>query len=92
MTLSYLSLPFLDQGNEIGAESKVSAIGKRTGTYRSWEPIFIGTHSDPLYDERLSWEGRSDKMTHVSDWSTKFYIIYVLSISSADFGGRGVTY
>ena len=60
-------MTFLDQGNEIGAESKVSAIGKRTGTYRSWEPIFIGTHSDPLYDERLSWEGRSDKMTHVSE-------------------------
>ena len=66
-TLYILSLHFSDQGNKIGAESKVSAIGKRTGTYRSWEPIFIGTHSDPLYDERLSWEGRSDKMTHVSD-------------------------
>ena len=79
MTLSYLSLPFLDQGNEIGAESKVSAIGKRTGTYRSWEPIFIGTHSDPLYDERLSWEGRSDKMTHVSS-PKKFYIPLIIII------------
>ena len=33
---------------------------KRTGM---WEPIYIGTNQDPPYDERLSWEGRSDKMT-----------------------------
>ncbi|KAJ8972560.1 hypothetical protein NQ317_010824 [Molorchus minor] len=38
-------------------------IGKRNGRFIHWEPIFIGTHSDPLYDERLSWEGKSDKMT-----------------------------
>merc|ERR1712179_131646 len=38
-------------------------IGKRNPPYQHWEPIYIGTHQDPLYDERLSWEGRSDKMT-----------------------------
>lgn len=38
-------------------------VGKRTGRFVHWEPIFIGTHADPLYDERLSWEGKSDKMT-----------------------------
>jgi len=37
--------------------------GKRNPPYQHWEPIYIGTHDDPLYDERLSWEGRSDKMT-----------------------------
>lgn len=40
-------------------------VGKRNGKFIHWEPIFIGTHSDPLYDERLSWEGKSDKMTQV---------------------------
>lgn len=40
-------------------------IGKRMGYFVHWEPIFIGTHEDPLYDERLSWEGKSDKMTQV---------------------------
>jgi hypothetical protein len=30
-----------------------------------WEPIFIGTNLDPFYDERLTWEGRRDKMTQV---------------------------
>ncbi|XP_046473213.1 beta-1,4-glucuronyltransferase 1 [Neodiprion pinetum] len=38
-------------------------VGKRTGAFVHWEPIFIGTNNDPLYDERLSWEGKSDKMT-----------------------------
>lgn len=38
-------------------------VGKRTGYYVHWEPIFIGSHADPLYDERLSWEGKMDKMT-----------------------------
>lgn len=46
---------------------KVFHIGKRTGYFVHWEPIFIGTHDDPLYDERLSWEGKSDKMTQVLD-------------------------
>lgn len=40
-------------------------VGKRNGRFVHWEPIFIGTHADPLYDERLSWEGKSDKMTQV---------------------------
>lgn len=40
-------------------------VGKRTGSFVHWEPIFIGTNNDPLYDERLSWEGKSDKMTQV---------------------------
>ncbi|XP_028132839.1 beta-1,4-glucuronyltransferase 1 [Diabrotica virgifera virgifera] len=38
-------------------------VGKRNGKFVHWEPIFIGTHADPLYDERLSWEGKMDKMT-----------------------------
>lgn len=41
-------------------------IGKRLGYFVHWEPIYIGTHADPHYDERLSWEGKSDKMTQVS--------------------------
>lgn len=38
-------------------------VGKRVGKQYHWEPIYIGTHADPHYDERLSWEGKSDKMT-----------------------------
>lgn len=38
-------------------------ISKRTGNYKNWEPIYIGTRDEPAYDERLSWNGKSDKMT-----------------------------
>ena len=51
------------------AELRVFHVGKRNGKFIHWEPIFIGTHADPLYDERLSWEGKSDKMTQVRWWS-----------------------
>ncbi|XP_070495808.1 beta-1,4-glucuronyltransferase 1 [Chironomus tepperi] len=44
-------------------ELGVFYIGKRTGYFVHWEPIFVGTNADPHYDERLSWEGKSDKMT-----------------------------
>lgn len=44
-------------------ELGVFHIGKRTGFFVHWEPIYIGTNTDPHYDERLSWEGKSDKMT-----------------------------
>ena len=37
-------------------------VTKRQGDYKRWEPIHIGTQDDPLYDERLSWEGKRDKM------------------------------
>ncbi|XP_059483078.1 beta-1,4-glucuronyltransferase 1-like isoform X2 [Neocloeon triangulifer] len=38
-------------------------VGQRTGRHLHWEPIYIGTRQEPPYDERLSWEGMSDKMT-----------------------------
>jgi N-acetyllactosaminide beta-1,3-N-acetylglucosaminyltransferase len=43
---------------------KVFSVTKRVGD-RSWEPIFVGTKDDPVYDERLSWSGGSDKMFQV---------------------------
>ncbi|KAK2725105.1 hypothetical protein QYM36_001530 [Artemia franciscana] len=50
-------------------------VGKRHWPYHMWEPIFIGTQDDPVYDERLSWEGRQDKMTQG----------YVLCVLDYDF-------
>jgi len=38
-------------------------VGKRVRPYQHWEPIYIGTNQEPWYDERLTWEGRSDKMS-----------------------------
>ena len=42
-----------------------NATGKREKPYHRWEPIYIGTNEEPTYDERLTWEGRSDKMVQV---------------------------
>ncbi|CAB3238670.1 unnamed protein product [Arctia plantaginis] len=50
-------------------------VGKRHGKFVHWEPIFIGTHQDPYYDERLSWEGKKDKMTQG----------YILCVKDYDF-------
>ena len=51
-------------------------VGKRVGYFIHWEPIYIGTHADPHYDERLSWEGKSDKMTQVINWTYKIYCCF----------------
>ena len=40
-------------------------IGKRVHPFGMWEPIYVGTNNEPIYDERLSWEGKMDKMTQV---------------------------
>ncbi|KAL5277290.1 hypothetical protein ACFFRR_002488 [Megaselia abdita] len=34
---------------------------KRTGPSKYWEPFYIGTNSEPFFDERISWEGQSNK-------------------------------
>lgn len=41
-------------------------VTKRNSSQPYWEPIFIGKNDEPLYDDRLTWEGRRDKMGQVS--------------------------
>ena len=55
-----------DGGNSSSDSLSVVTVAKRYPPYNRWEPIYVGTHLEPLYEERLSWEGRSDKMTQVS--------------------------
>lgn len=43
----------------------VFSSGKRSGRYKYWEPFYIGTRDEPFFDERLTWEGQSNKMTQV---------------------------
>ncbi|XP_018321843.1 beta-1,4-glucuronyltransferase 1-like [Agrilus planipennis] len=45
------------------SDLNVFTIAKRNKKYRFWEPFFVGTNKDPLFDERLTWEGQSNKMT-----------------------------
>ncbi|CAO1381269.1 unnamed protein product [Diamesa serratosioi] len=46
-----------------GTEMTIYASTKRQFLFRHWEPFFIGTNKDPGYDERLTWEGKFNKMT-----------------------------
>lgn len=43
-------------------QMRVLTTATRTGDHVKWEPFFVGTHEDPLFDERLPWEGKFDKM------------------------------
>ncbi|GBO00739.1 hypothetical protein AVEN_163847-1 [Araneus ventricosus] len=49
----------------------VFQITKRQVPRTAWEPIYIGTNEEPLYDERLTWEGKRDKMSQVSCSATQ---------------------
>lgn len=53
-------------------------IGKRKPPHHKWEPIYVGTNRDPLYDERLSWEGKSDKMTQMYILCVRDYEFHIL--------------
>uniref|UniRef100_A0A336MES0 CSON000499 protein n=1 Tax=Culicoides sonorensis TaxID=179676 RepID=A0A336MES0_CULSO len=63
----------------VPSEMKIHATSKRVGKFGHWEPIFIGTHSEPLYEELLSWEGKSDKMTQGYTLCLLDYDFHVLS-------------
>ncbi|KAL7632151.1 UNVERIFIED_CONTAM: hypothetical protein RMT77_017525 [Armadillidium vulgare] len=56
----------------------VLTVAKRHPPYNRWEPIYVGTNLEPLYDERLTWEGRSDKMTQMYVMCILDYEFHVL--------------
>lgn len=58
---------------------RVFASVKRRGGFDHWEPLYIGTNNEPLYDERLNWEGKSDKMTQAYIMCLQDYNFNVLS-------------
>ncbi|CRL04660.1 CLUMA_CG017724, isoform A [Clunio marinus] len=60
-------------------ELKVFVTVKRKGEYKHWEPMYIGTNAEPTFDERLSWEGKFDKMTQAYIMCLLDYNYHVLS-------------
>lgn len=72
-----LGSKWLEVDNSTQMEVFISV--KRKGAQRHWEPIFIGTNAEPLYDERLSWEGKYDKMTQAHVMCLLDYKFNVLS-------------
>lgn len=43
------------------SEMDIFSQTKRLKEHRYWEPFYIGTNKDPYFDERISWEGQSNK-------------------------------
>ncbi|XP_042881390.1 beta-1,4-glucuronyltransferase 1-like isoform X2 [Penaeus japonicus] len=54
------------------------SVVKRQYPYHRWEPIYICTKDEPLYDERLSWEGLQDKMTQMHELCLRGYNLVIL--------------
>lgn len=59
-------------------EIVIFEVTQRNKTRDSWEPIFIGTNDDPLYDDRLTWDGRRDKMGQMYQMCLENYYLLVL--------------
>lgn len=43
-----------------------------------WEPFFIGTNEDPLFDERLTWNGKANKMQLALEMCYMDYDFHIL--------------
>lgn len=74
------NFPDRDQWLQIPGNGSLSVFRatKRTRNRSSWEPLYIGTNSEPLYDERLTWEGKRDKMSQMYEMCLMDYDILVL--------------
>ncbi|XP_035228145.1 beta-1,4-glucuronyltransferase 1-like isoform X3 [Stegodyphus dumicola] len=68
------SLPESDGDDSLG----VFEVTKRQMPRTAWEPIYIGTNDEPLYDERLTWEGKRDKMSQMYELCLLDYDFYIL--------------
>ncbi|XP_076333042.1 beta-1,4-glucuronyltransferase 1-like [Tachypleus tridentatus] len=51
---------------------------RRIGKYSGWEPFFIGTNKDPLFDERMSWNGKYNKMQVALELCFQNYDLHIL--------------
>lgn len=71
-------LKFLPKNPDAEDSLGVFEITKRQMPRTAWEPIYIGTNDEPLYDERLTWEGKRDKMSQMYELCLLDYDFYVL--------------
>ncbi|XP_043269529.1 uncharacterized protein Liprin-gamma isoform X4 [Venturia canescens] len=71
-------VPGYDQWKSEDTSPFLPLLARRINSYAFWEPVYIGTANDPIYDERLSWEGQKDK--RIQGWllcarSYNFFIL-----------------
>ncbi|KAA0188171.1 hypothetical protein HAZT_HAZT001330 [Hyalella azteca] len=65
---------------EIGTPGQIHAMSwtQRVPPYHRWEPIFVCSPREPLYDELLSWDGLQDKMTQMHELCLLGYEFVIL--------------
>ena len=66
------------QQTEVKPGLDIFHVSKRVYPHHHWEPFFIGTNEEPWYDERLSWEGRADKMEQAFQLCLLDYEFHIL--------------
>ncbi|XP_030381169.1 beta-1,4-glucuronyltransferase 1-like [Scaptodrosophila lebanonensis] len=52
---------WLQNNPNITNELQVISVGLRMGPFRTWEPFYVSDNTEPLFDERVTWEGQSNK-------------------------------
>ncbi|KAH1019994.1 hypothetical protein HUJ04_009728 [Dendroctonus ponderosae] len=72
--------PGLDQWKESEPGDIIKPLleTKREIPYHRWEPIYIGTRTEPIYSEKLSWEGFQDKMLQMYEMCLNGYTVVLL--------------
>lgn len=65
---------------EVGSNQTLNIfrVTKRQRDRSAWEPLYIGTNAEPLYDERLSWDGKRDKMSQMYEMCLMNYDVLIL--------------
>ncbi|CAH1132186.1 unnamed protein product [Ceutorhynchus assimilis] len=56
----------------------VFSVGKRIGPHIVWEPFYVCTQKEPLWDERMTWEGQNNKMVQAFTMCVLNYDFHVL--------------
>lgn len=72
--------PGLDEWKETDPGNIIKPLleTKREQPYHRWEPIYIGTKNEPMYFEKLSWEGFQDKMLQMLEMCLAGYKLVIL--------------
>ena len=58
---------------------KVTEVVKRSYELKFWEPIYISDHSVTPFNEKLTWEGRRDKMVQGFEMCLADYNFMILN-------------
>jgi N-acetyllactosaminide beta-1,3-N-acetylglucosaminyltransferase len=56
----------------------IFATAKREKTFNHWDPVFIGTRRDPIFDERLYW-GQADRTSQAYAMCILQYQFHILN-------------